>query len=435
MKFENINQWIQNFPALKDVIEKKPVLWFNPSAKRMEDIVSLPVTADDMKEAAAFMNAVAPFISKVFPATAPTHGNIYSPLKEISHFREKLNQLNKIPVRGKFFLKCDSDLPVAGSIKARGGFYEVLQYAYKLAKKSGLSEADSIPDFSESKFKQLFSQYTIGVGSTGNLGLSIGIISAKLGFKVNVYMSNDAKTWKKELLRQNGANVIEVSGDFGVAIAKGRRETIANPRGYFVDDENSRQLFLGYSVAAFELKKQLDQKGIQIDAKHPLFVYSPCGVGGSPGGVAFGLKQVYGDNVYPFFVEPTHSPAVLTGLMTGKKEKVSVQDFGLDNLTEADGLAVGRSSAFASSIIKKLVAGIYTIEDSTLFELLRLLFETEEIFVEPSATAGLIGPETILSSNFLMDLQIDDHNITHVAWATGGSLVPQKEREKMLRHL
>ena len=428
MPFSDLQLWVNHFPLLKDIIQLKPVTWINPYKKKMEEIKSLPVNIHDMHDAQNLMRRFAPFLEDAFAEIKKTKGCIESPLSEISQMRSELNKYYNAEIAGKLFLKRDDELPVAGSIKARGGFYEVLHYAEQLALQHGVvKKDDDYRTFGTPRARDFFSEYSIGVGSTGNLGMSIGIMGAKLGFRTSVYMSADAKEWKKHLLREKGAKVLEFSGDFGQAIAAGRRATIADPKGYFVDDENSKHLYLGYSTGAFELKNQVEALQIKIDGEHPLFVYSPCGVGGSPGGTAFGLKQLFGDNVHCFFVEPTHSPSVLIGLLTEKMEKVSVHDFGIDNITEADGLAVGRPSAFATAISKLLISGDYTIEDADLFRLLYLLKDSEDISLEPSATAGLLGPGLVRKSGYIRDNNLIESNITHVAWATGGALVPEKE--------
>jgi D-serine dehydratase len=428
---KELDIWKQEYPLLTEIMDHKPVLWMNPGLKEMVNVPALPVTIDDIKEAEQLWQRFAPFLEIEFPETMATNGIIESPLKKIANMKDVINHAFPPAINGDLYLKCDNELPIAGSIKARGGVYEVLHHAEQLAKEAGLvKESDHYEIFSSEKIKQFFSQYSIGVGSTGNLGLSIGIISAKLGFNVSVYMSADAKQWKKDLLREKGATVYEFDGDFGEAISAGRQKTLADPMAYFVDDEDSKHLFLGYSVAALRIQKQLEDKNIKVDAEHPLFVYLPCGVGGSPGGIAFGLKQVFGDHVHCFFVEPTHSPAVLIGLLTGAKENVCVQDFGIDNLTEADGLAVGRPSRFATSISEHLISGIFTVEDDNLYRLLTLLVDNENIHLEPSSTAGLLGPGQVGHSSYMESKGLDGKNATHIAWATGGALVPKSDMKK-----
>lgn len=432
----NVQKWKEEHPIINNIISMNEVFWTNPKLQMFDTgIRTTELTEKDVKDAEDRLKRFAPFIAKAFPQT--DNGIIESPLVRIPSMKQQLEQMYNQKLFGELLIKCDSHLPISGSIKARGGIYEVLKHAENLAFQHQVLTAQS--DYSiliNDEYRTFFSQYSIAVGSTGNLGLSIGIMSAKLGFKVTVHMSDDAKKWKKDLLRSKGVTVIEYADDYSKAVEEGRKQAEIDPQCYFIDDENSRDLFLGYAVAASRLKKQLEELNVTVDEEHPLFVYLPCGVGGGPGGVAFGLKLQYQDHVHCFFAEPTHSPSMLLGLLTGLYDKVSVQDFGIDNKTDADGLAVGRPSGFVGKTIEPFLSGSYTISDEQLYLLLRALIDTENLHLEPSALAGMIGPNKLYQEGkkYLENSNlIKMNNSTHIVWATGGSMVPQEVMSEYYR--
>ncbi|BCB03916.1 D-serine ammonia-lyase [Bacillus sp. KH172YL63] len=418
-------------PQLLEALQgRKETLWTNPSLRRKSSLAPLDGTA--IEDAEARLQRFAPFLKEAFPETEEANGLIESDLISIPAMKQAIELHYGTEVRGRLMLKCDHELPIAGSIKARGGIYEVLKLAETLLVENRLTHlTDDYAVLSNERFKSFLGGYSIVVGSTGNLALSIGTIGAALGFRVTVHMSYDAKAWKKDLLRKKGVTVIEHKSDFSQAVEEGRKQSMNDPDAFFIDDEHSKDLFIGYAVAALRLKKQLDQSGIIVDADHPLIVYLPCGVGGGPGGVTYGLKYVFGDHVHCYFAEPVNSPCMLLGLATGKHEGVSVSDIGLSNRTEADGLAVGRPSALAGRMIQHMVNGVYTISDDHLFRMLGLLHRSEGIFLEPSALAGMAGPALPEITGHLHSLSVRKlENATHLVWATGGKLVPEEIRKQ-----
>ncbi|MBQ6419718.1 MAG: D-serine ammonia-lyase [Clostridia bacterium] len=439
-KEQTLNVSAFSDPVLPRLSARREVFWINPALSPDNGFCEGEgITAADVDAASDRLDRFAPLLKKLFPETAANGGLIESPLVGTERLQKALAAAG-IPVKGRLMVKMDADLPVAGSVKARGGVYEVLAHTEDLAFRHGLlsGPGDDYLKLADEPARAFFAARKIQVGSTGNLGLSIGIMGAALGYKATVHMSADAKQWKKDLLRKKGAEVLEYDGDYAEAVANGRRLSDIDPDSYFVDDENSKNLFCGYAVAGRRLQAQLKKAGIPVDVDHPLFVYIPCGVGGAPGGVTYGLKSVFGSAVHCFFAEPVAAPCMLLGLASGQYNGICVQDIGLDGKTAADGLAVGRCSAVAAKWIRALLSGEATVRDDALTPDMRLLWQTERLFIEPSAAAAFAPLKALLTTGqgarYLSERlsPAAAENATHILWATGGSLMPEEERKTLL---
>ncbi|MCW4465413.1 D-serine ammonia-lyase [Glutamicibacter sp. MNS18] len=426
-------QGIFEDPVIAAMAAGKETTWFRqsrtPTAQALSNSGLDPALIDDASDR---FQRFAPWILREFPETGINHGILESPVHGLPRLQTELDTRLGRALGGKLWLKRDDLLPVAGSIKARGGIHEVLQVAERFALEAGvISPDDDYTRFADQDVQAVLGRYGIMVGSTGNLGLSIGITAARLGLRTTVHMSADARDWKKQLLRSHGVTVVEHQGDFSQAVDAGRAEAAADSTVHFVDDENSLPLFAGYAVAARRLEGQLRGLGITVDGQHPLMVYLPCGVGGSPGGVTFGLKHVFGDNVHCYFAEPANCPAVTLGVRTGLHEKISAFDLGLDGKTTADGLAVARPSELVGRALADVIDGYCTVTDEKMQALTALLDSCEGIRVEPSATAGLLLPWRVFGHPDFAEIP-GLVNATHLVWCTGGSMVPEDEMARYL---
>ena len=188
----------------QDIRNTKETYWENPDRKPFDSVKGCQqLGMEDIKEASDRLRRFAPLFIRLFPETREKDGLIESPLVCINEIKDVLQE--QLPP-GELYLKCDSHLAIAGSVKARGGIYEVLKHTEELALEAGIITPQD--DYSKlADHKDFFAQYKVQVGSTGNLGMRIGIMGAALGYRAIVHMSKDAKEWKKELLRSRGVHV------------------------------------------------------------------------------------------------------------------------------------------------------------------------------------------------------------------------------------
>ncbi len=398
----------------------EPVFLQNPERS---DMPEFSFSAADVAAAEMRLRRFAPWIAQRFPETADADGIIESPLTPIPEMIVPLSETDHFQFSGSLLLKRDDCLPVSGSVKARGGICAVLKHTEDLLTEAGLLSAES--DYrilSGEPIRTFLRGKKLAVGSTGNLGLSIGIMGAALGYQTSVYISREARAWKKKLLREKGVRVVESEQDYEAAVAAGRAESEADPDSFFIDDERSVDLYLGYATAAARLKKQLETLGISVEPENPLHIYLPCGVGGGPGGITFGLKLIFGNNVRCYFAEPTQAPCMMVGMVSGKGSDVCCADYGLTGITAADGLAVTRVSALVFREMRTALDGCFTVRDKSLFTYLRMLDRTCGIRIEPSACAGFAGLQHTAGQPG-----------THIIWSTGGGMVPPDEMEAYLK--
>lgn len=435
-----------------EVVAGRPVVWLpvgsekalpESSAQRETSVdaaapltTAPPLTPALIDAAEDRFRWFAPLFEELFPDTRGTGGIIESPLEKVSALASALTDEFGQEFPANLWVKRDDALAVSGSVKSRGGIHEVLEVALGAARDLGIDLTAGPKAFLDADVREQLARRRIVVGSTGNLGLSIGLMGAVLGFSVTVHMSHDAKAWKKAMLRESGVEVVEHATDFTEAVHAGRAAADADPHAHFIDDENSPSLFAGYAVAGRRLAGQLAAASVVVDDDHPLTVYLPCGIGGAPGGITYGLTSVFGNAVRCVFVEPVSMPAFLLGRLTGKDDGVSVADVGLGALTIADGLAVGRPSGFVGKAVGHLVRGYATVTDDDLLRTLTVAEAAAGLRLEPSACAGLRAAAQVADAGRGTTGGVPSgasagaagvDSGTHIAWLTGGSLMPDAE--------
>ncbi len=396
-----------------------PAVWLRPTEAPGTDIT--PIQPEEIAAARARLERFRPLLAQLFPASG-WDGRIRSPLLEYP----------PQPGLPRWWVKADHDLPMTGSVKARGGVYELLCRIEAIALAENLVKpGDSLDPLLSPAARAVLARQCVVVASTGNLGFSIGLVARAFGLAAEIHMSHEAKSWKKERLRRTGARVVEHPCDYTGTVERARAAASA-AGNYFIDDETSRLLFVGYTTAAAELAEQLHARQLRVGPDTPLVVYLPCGVGGAPGGITAGLKRIYGDEVRCVFVEPVASACVLAALTAGNGFPISVYEVGLSNETIADGLAVPLASKLVMSSVGASIDAAVAVTDEAMLDWVRRAWNEAHLRLEPSAASGFAALPLLIEAAENAGIPLPAGAI-HVVWTTGGSQLPEDQFTALLQ--
>ncbi|MCX7081067.1 MAG: D-serine dehydratase, partial [Pseudomonas sp.] len=158
---KTIETWCESHPLITELVNLKETTWFNPAlAPTAQALSDVALSAADIADASARLERFAPFIMSAFPETRASHGIIESEILPLTKLQAALASQYPQASQGTLWLKADNLLPISGSIKARGGIYEVLKHAEDLALASGLIQpGDSYAKLDSEEARTFFAQY------------------------------------------------------------------------------------------------------------------------------------------------------------------------------------------------------------------------------------------------------------------------------------
>lgn len=273
-----------------------------------------------------------------------------------------------------------------GSFKALGGSYAALRVLQRELS-SQLGRDVSLEDIRNGKYSDACAKITLVSATDGNHGRSLAWGCQRFGAPCRIYIHAEVSEGRAEAMRDLGADVIRIDGDYDDSVVLAKTEAAEN--GWFVVSDTSwegyteppRDVMAGYGVMTREVCETLEEA--------PTHVFLQGGVGGLAASVAAGLRQFYKDDApRVVIVEPDLAACLFDSAKAGK-----ATNFAIEEETIMAGLSCGEPSEMAWEILSEEASDFLTIPDSIVAPTVRLLAnaETGDDVVEAgeSAVAGL----------------------------------------------
>lgn len=234
--------------------------------------------------------------------------------------------------------------------------------------------------------------------SSGNHGLAVAYVSAKLGIKATIVLPENVIPAKLNMIRSLGARTV----------LQGRQQDerqmkaleIQEKEGQtFIQPFNDLDIIAGQGTCGIEIIEDVPEV-------ENLFV--PIGGGGLISGVASAVKlNGRSRHVRVIGVQPEGSPSMRQSWISGELESIE------QSKTIADGLSVRKPGSITFAHVKKFVDDIILVSDEEILKATERLIKEEHVLAEPSGAASFAGLE-----KFRSEKEIG----TSVAIVSGGNI-------------
>ena len=266
-----------------------------------------------------------------------------------------------------------------GSFKALGGSYAAQRVLQReVARRTG--KDISLEDIRLGKYKAECAAITLVSATDGNHGRSLAWGCQRFGAPCRIYIHAEVSEGRAQAMRDLGAEVIRIEGDYDDSVALAKSE--AGENGWFVVSDTSwpgysqppRDVMSGYGVMTEEICEALDRA--------PTHVFLQGGVGGLAAGVIAGLRQYWGaDAPRVIIVEPELAACLFESAKAGTATRVAI-----DEETLMAGLSCGEPSELAWEILAEEASDFLAIPETIVGPSVRLL--AQPLGDDPAVEAG-----------------------------------------------
>jgi threonine dehydratase len=215
-------------------------------------------------------------------------------------------------------------------------------------------------------------QKAVVCASAGNLGQALAYCGGARGFGVTVTASSAGNPLKIERMKALGATVVLVEGQIEEAL-EAAIEHSQKTGAFLVEDSKNIDTCEGAGTIGLELARL----PISLDS-----VLISLGAGAMATGIGFALKA-YRPETKVWSVQPQNAPALTRSYLAGE-----VLESGPPN-TIADGVAGRYTIPSVLADMLEIVDDALLVEEDSIIEGMRLLYQHSGLIVEPAAALGV----------------------------------------------